>query len=314
MTQRMRQFYQELATGDEFRAWAAGERRGLQADSDVAGGFMLGPDMRNELLIQEQEASIMRAICRVVPPIEGDSMPVPSQEAAMADGEWTGELGAATEESDVSFGRRVLRPHLISKRVKVGKKLLRHQVMAEQWVTEALRDAIVAGQETAFIQGSGIGQPLGLLNTDDLPVYETASSGTVTASDVISWIYSLPARFLPRARVLTSKDFLKVILKTADASGAPAFMPYNGRLANVLVSLTDAMPTVVDASGNLVGGEIAAVVGDFRWYWIGDSDEIAVQRLVELYAAENEDGYQVWQETDGLAVIPTAFYALRIKS
>jgi len=63
-----------------------------------------------------------------------------------------------------------------------------------------------------------------------------------------------------------------------------------------------------------VAGEYAAVVGDFRWYWIVDSADVEVQRLNELYAEDAEIGFQIRQETDGMAVLASAFYALKIKA
>jgi HK97 family phage major capsid protein len=84
-------------------------------------------------------------------------------------------------------------------------------------------------------------------------------------------------------------------------------------LLNIPVALTDGMPTIVDGSDNLVAGEYAAVVGDFRFYWIVDNEDVPVLRLAELYAEENEVGFQIWQETDGMAVLASAFYALKIK-
>ena len=291
------------------------EGRSLQADRDTAGGYLLTGGIMNELLVQEQKVSIMRAVCRVLDPLgEGeDSVGVPSQEAAMADAEWVSELATGSEDTTASFGKRVLRPHPISKRIRVSSKLLRSQANAERWVVEALANAVATPQEVAFIRGSGGGEPLGLLNTEGLAVYTTASSGTVTGDDVRKWLYSLPARFQTRARVLTSVDFLRHILTLKDAGGNYVFPDYRGQLLNVPVSLTDGMPDIVDGSDNLVAGEYAAVVGDFRFYWIADGG-VEVQRLNELYAEDAEIGFQIRQETDGVAVLASAFYALKIKA
>ncbi len=297
----------------EFRAFIEG--RALQVDSDIAAGYLVVGETRDELLVAEQNVSVMRAICRVLDPLkEGDEVGVPSEEAAMADGEWISELEAGTEDTTVSFGKRVLRPHPIKKRIKVSNKLLRHQSNAERWIVESMADAVATPQETAFIQGSGAGEPRGLLNADGLPVYTTQGSGAVTGEDIRKWVFSLPARFQERARILTSVDFLRHMLTTKDANGQFLFPDYNGKLLGKTVALTDGMPTIVDGSDNLVSNEYAAVVGDFRFYWIVDDADVFVQRLDELYAEENEVGFQVLQETDGMAVLASAFYALKIKA
>jgi len=292
------------------------ERRALMADVGVGGGYLLTERMLDELIAQERNASVMRAICRILNPLgEGeDQVGVPSHEAAMSDATWTNELGTGSEDITASFGKRTLKPYPLTKRVRVSRTLLRSQANAEAWILEAIADAIATPQEIAFIQGSGRGEPLGLLNTDGLPVYTTSGSGTVTGDDIRKWIFSLPARFLGRAKILTSVDFMRHVLTLKDSAGNYLFPDYRGRLLNVPVVLTDGLPDIVDASDNLIAGEYAAVIGDFRWYWIVDNGAVEILRLEELYAEENEVGFQVRQETDGMAVLPAAFYALKIKA
>lgn len=299
----------------EFRAAMLDEKRALQADADIYGGFLVVGAMINELLQQERQISVMRAISRVLDPLkEVDEVGVPSQEAAMAGAEWTTELVIGSQDTTASFGKRVLHPHLISKEVRVSKKLLRVQPTAESWINEALANAVATPQESAFIQGSGSGEPTGLLNTTGLAVYTTQGSGAVTGEDIRKWLFKLPARFQARARILTSVDFLRHILTTKDANGNFLFPDYRGSILNVPVSFTDGLPDIVDDDDNLVAGEYAAVVGDFRFYWIQDAYGIEVQRLKELYAEVNEVGFIIRQETDGMAVVANAFYALQIKS
>lgn len=290
------------------------ESRALQVDADTAGGYLVvPPEVYDQLLQQEQKSNVMRAISRVLPPIEGEELPIPSQESALTDAEWVSELGQGTEETGAPYGKRVLHPHPIKKWVKVSKKLLNQQAFADRWVIEGLSNAVSTPQETAFIQGGGVGEPTGLLNTSGLPVYTTAISGSVTSDEIRNWIFSLPAIFLRRARILTSADFLGYVLKLKDGAGAYIFEDYNGTLLNVPVSLSDGMPTIL-SGGSLVAGAYAAVIGDFSYYWIGDAQEVYIQRLAELYAEANEVGFQLWQESDGLAVVANAFYALQIKA
>lgn len=299
----------------EFRAAMLDEKRALQADADIYGGFLVVGAVINELLQQEGQISVMRAISRVLDPLkEFDEVGVPSQEAAMADATWTTELVTGSQDATASFGKRVLHPHLISKEVRVSKKLLRVQPNAESWIIEALANAVATPQETAFIQGNGSGEPTGLLNTTGLAIYTTQGSGAVTGEDIRKWLFKLPARFQARARILTSVDFLRHILTTKDANGNFLFPDYRGSILNVPVALTDGLPDIVDDDDNLVAGAYAAVVGDFRFYWIQDGYGVEVQRLKELYAEANEDGFVIRQMTDGMAVLANAFYAFRIKS
>ena len=79
------------------------------------------------------------------------------------------------------------------------------------------------------------------------------------------------------------------------------------------MELTDAMTDIVDSNDDLVGGENAAILGDFSNYWIADSERVEVLRLAERYAESGEVGFQARQHTDGMPVISAAFYILKIK-
>lgn len=288
---------------------------GLRVDEDVAGGYLVaGGEVFDELLRQEAKVSVMRAISRVLPPLVGaESLPIPSVEAAMANAEWTSELGVGATDATAAFGRRNLVPHPINKRVRTSARLLRIQPKSETWVLEMIAEAIATPQEVGFLQGSGTGEPLGITSDPAVPVFTTTAIGGITSADITAWLTKLPARFLRRAQVLTSVDFLRHVLNLVDGGVRP-FMPYMGRLLNLPVQLTDGLPAVVDANDALVPGAVAAIVGDFSWFWIVDDADVRIQRLVELYAETGEVGFDARQETDGLAVIPTAFYVLKIRA
>lgn len=299
---------------DDLRALL--EERALQADADTLGGYLVTPgEVFNELVRIEAEVSVMRQISRVLPPAPMDSeTPIPTAENALSDAEWISGMSTAVADATTPFGRRTLHPHPIQKRVRASKTLLRRQPLGEQWILSLIADAIATPQEEAFIKGSGAGEPLGIVNDPDVTTVTTSVSGNVTGDDVMDWLLNLGARFWPRARVLTTPAFLRHILRLKDGDGNYVFLPYTGRLVNIPVAFTDALSSAVDSSGDLVAGEVGAIVGDFSWYWIQDTDELEILRLVELYAETNETAFQVTQHTDGVAVVPAAFRCLKIKS
>ena len=54
-------------------------------------------------------------------------------------------------------------------------------------------------------------------------------------------------------------------------------------------------------------GLYLGILGDFSNYWIADALSATIQVLVELYAATNQNGYFLRQETDGMPVLEEAF-------
>jgi len=61
------------------------------------------------------------------------------------------------------------------------------------------------------------------------------------------------------------------------------------------------------APNTFTTGLYVGLLGDFSFYWIADSLSMQIQRLVELYAGNNQIGFIGRQETDGMPVLEEAF-------
>lgn len=299
-----------LPTMGEFRKFA--EQRALAADSGSAGGYLLTGEMLNELAALERDYSVIRTLARVLPPITGDEVGRPTIENEPVDAEWVGEIGSLTDDSTLSFGKATLKPQRIAKRIKVSRKLLRAPMVGE-WVLSMLAAAVAAPQEKAYLQG-GAGMD-GILSNALVPTYTTTAVGDVTGDDLRGFIYSLPNRFYRRPSIVTTSTFLKHVLHLIDGQGNFLFPDYQGRLLNVPVYFSDGMPAI-ESGGALISGACAMVIGNFYdGYWIADgAGSTEVRRFDQLYATENEVGFQLDQESAGGVVSPNAFYKLVIKA
>jgi HK97 family phage major capsid protein len=306
----------EIMTRSQFRKGLI-EGRALAADAGVSGGFLLTGSIFDEVIKCERSLSVMRQLARVLKPLQDDveEISVLTWESELNDAEWVTELGIGTDDVSSPFGSRLLTPHAISKLVKVSRKLLK-AADAEQIIIESMSAVVTTGQEKAFIQGPGIGNPQGILSEASVPVYTTAVSGNVIGDDIRKWLFSLPNRYQANAKILTTVDFLRHALSLKSGDGEYLFPDYDGKLLNFPVFFSDGMPACVDTNDVLVAGSVVAIVGDFyQGYWIiDDASSLAVWRLSELYAASNEIGFQIWQETDGAVTAPDAFYVLKLKA
>lgn len=300
---------------------AATELKALSAGDDQAGGYISVPDQhRDELITKQREMSAMRRIARVLPPIPGGSSVTPSEENDLSDAEWTTEIKTGNADTVKPFGRRVLTPHPLAKRIKVSRTLMRSaRFDMEAWVNDRMAYKFAVPEENAFINGSGAAQPLGLLNTSDLPVFTTAGSLAVTGDDVINWVYSLPARYAPGATILCNRAFIRKVrlLKGTDNNylwqpglqgGSPS------RILDTPYEVSDRFDDGLDANDAWEASAKIAVIGDFQYYWIVDSLNFTLQRVDELYAETNEVGFIGRKEADGQAVLAEAFYALKVKA
>lgn len=288
------------------------ERKSLEAQCDPRGGFLLGEQLLEEVIDAQAQASAMRRLARSFTLDRGyDSAAAPRQDSRLSDAGWTTELSGGAADAIEPFGSRKLEPSPIAKWVKVSKRLLRvGGPLAEQTIIVALAEAVGVPSEAAFVDGDGIGKPLGVLRTPGLGAHTTAGAGALTIADIKAWIGGLAGRHHSRATALMHVDTYSAMLQL-DTAGA---LFQAGRLLGKYpIEFSDQFPTAGDNPAALTSGTTIAVIGDFSRYWIIDSLESSVQRLMERFAATAEDAFIIRAELDGMAVDSGAFYALEVQ-
>jgi|GEM_PF-1356134 len=295
------------------------ERKALAAGDAPAGGYLVQDTFVNQLLVKARDVSAMRRICTVLPPVPSGSVIVPTEESLFTDATWTTEVLTGSADVVKPFGQLRLTPYPLAKRVLVTNTFLRTPTFdVEAYVRDRLAYKFGIPEEAAFVNGDGIGKPLGILQTPGLPTYTTATSNTVTADDIINWVYSLKAAYAARARILCNRAFVRKCRLLKDGmgqyiwqAGLAAGVP--NTILDTPYEFSDQFDDGLDASDAWEDNAKIAVIGDFSYYWIVDALGMSIQRLVEHYAEANQTGYIGRKESGGTAVLAEAFNALVVK-
>ena len=66
------------------------------------------------------------------------------------------------------------------------------------------------------------------------------------------------------------------------------------------------------APSTFTTGLYVAVLGNFEYYWIVELMDMAIQRLVELYAATGEVGFIARRWVDGSPLLDEAFARVKL--
>jgi HK97 family phage major capsid protein len=315
-TKKISRLDDEIYRLEDFHT-ALANKRALQADLDILGGFGITETLLTQLISIESNASVVRGLSKQLPLLPGpfDELDVPVS-SGLADAEWTGEIAAPTDESSSPFESRLLKPKRLVKKVPVSRKLLRIQTLASGWILNLIGETLGIAEELGFLQGAGTGEPLGVTTDPAVTAITTASPYACQANELAEFCFSLPDRFAWNATIVTTNEFIKwITMHVVDGEGDPIIGPdWNGRLYNVPVRLSDGMPTIL-SSGDLVPGKVAAVIGDFRQgYAICDGEVAQVDILTELGAATNKVIFLATRWIDGQAIIKDAFTTLKIKA
>jgi HK97 family phage major capsid protein len=293
------------------------DTRALQSDSGTLGGYLMTPMVMVNKFIQALNDSVYIRQYATVLTGNGESMGAPSLDADPADADWTPEIVTVSEDSTMTFGRRELKPTLASKLVKISQKLMRVAPDAEQLVVSRLAYKFAITQEKAYMVGSGAQQPLGLFtaSNDGIPTSRDVSTGNAQTSVTFDGLkearFAIKAQYRKNARWMFHRDGMKQIAKIKDGEGNYLWQPA------VIFGQPDTIeehPALESeyVPNTFTAGLYVGIFGDLSYYWIADSVQFSIQRLVELYAATNQVGLIGRYEGDGMPVLAEAFSRVKL--
>lgn len=297
----------------------AAEFRDLQAGANPSGGFLVAPQLFVASLIQAVDNLVfMRKLATTYQVASAASLGAPSLDADPADADWTTELAVGNTDTAMAFGKRELTPRPVAKQIKVSKKLLQvSAIPVDTLVLQRLAYKFAVTEEKAYLLGTGASQPLGVFtaSNDGVPTSRDISTGNtntaMTFDGLINAKYALKAQYFAKAQWLFHRDAVAQIATLKDSQGRYLWRESvrTGDPDTILgfpVNMSEYAPNTF-TTGLYVG-----MVADFSNYWIADAIDLQIQRLMELYAATNQDGFIGRKETDGMPVLSEAFVRVKL--
>ncbi len=296
----------------------APELRALQADSDVAGGFMTTPQQFVNRLIQAIDNQVfIRQWATPNPVTTAQSLGMPYLANDPDDADWTSELGTGNLDSSMSFGKRELFPHPLAKRIKISNKLLRLNPDVEQLAITRLAYKFAVAFEKAGMTGNGANKALGVFtaSVDGISTGRDVSTDNTTSAFTADGLknakYALKAAYWPRAKWVFHRDAVKMLSKLKDLENRYLWQ------ASVQLGQPDMLEgiplfTSEYAPNTFTTGLYVGILGDFSYYHTADALDFGMQRLNELYAETNQTGFIGRMETDGMPVLEEAFVRVKL--
>ncbi len=291
----------------------------LQVGLFVKGGALVMPQQMVQGLIQNvDDFTFMLALANVERLIQAESLGIGTLDTDVDDADWTAELKTGSE-TDVSLGKRELRPHPMAKRVKVSNSLLRRTAGGAAAVVNArLAYKLGITFEKGCLTGDGVRKPLGVFaaSNDGVPTSRDVVCGTTTAitgDGLIDAKYSLKAPYWRNAAWLFSRTALGQIRKlktTTDGNYVwiPGLSTGQGdRILDLPFYVSEYVPATF-TTGLYVG-----MLADFKaGYTVAIALDSTIQVLDQLYAETNKTGFLARMEADGAPVLPEAFARLKL--
>lgn len=283
----------------------------MSSTDPSAGGFLIPEEFRATLMEIALEESVVRSRATVIPmaslraaiPAIDSTTNVGSVYGGVV-GYWT-EEGAALTQSQPTFSRVVLEAKKITAYTEVPNELPQDSAISvEALINILFPRAIAFFEDIAFLRGTGVGEPLGVLNPLNAALVSHAmESGQ--AANLILWenLIGMYARMLPSSLAnavwLVPPDAFPQLATMALSvgTGGSAVWLNNGQdgpPASIL-----GRPVIITEKTRALGtlGDVAFV--DLRQYLIGDRMAMEGKVSTEYKFGNDVTAYRFIERVDG---------------
>ena len=273
----------------------------LQEGVDADGGYLVPDEYDHRLVDVLTEENIMRKLGHKITTSGEHKINIAATKPAAA---WI-EEGGALSFGDATFDQILLDAHKLHVAIKVTEELLYDNAFnLESYIIDMFGKALANAEEDAFLNGSGVGQPLGLFAATGGGT-AAISTAALTADDFIKLVYALKRPYRKNAKFIMNDQTIASIRQLKDNNGAYMWQP------SLIAGEPDKLLGYdVYTSPFCPAGKIA--FGDYSYYNIGDRGTRSFKQLTELFAGNGMIGYVAKERVDGKLILPEAVQILTI--
>lgn len=256
----------------------ADELKALTVNNDPSGGYMAPPEMASEFIRDLVEFSPMRSVASIRA-TAAPSVVYPTR-TSITNAKWKGET-QDREASEPAFGQTEIPVREINTFVEVSNQLLADSGGdAEREVRLALAEDFGQKEAAAFVNGSGVLDPEGLMTHAAIPYTPNGHATNLSPDALINLLYALPATYRNAGAWGMNASTLATIRKLKDGDGRFLWQPSYaaGQPETILGRPVVEMIDMPDPAS----GAFPIIYGDFSGYRIVDRVSLSV--LVDPYS------------------------------
>jgi HK97 family phage major capsid protein len=273
---------------------------------EPAGGYFVHPEFSTSIITKLRDRVWIRQLA--------DLYTIGSAQLKLPVWDRTYTLPAVAEKGTIAVqsadtaGQKTFTPHKRSTILQITQELLEDSFFdVEAKLREMVIEQIAEIEEPLFIEGTGAGEPTGILNATGITALDilTSGSGDMVPEDIVKVPMQLTAAYrrnkatvrwgIPRAQLL------KIMLMRSNDDGAntgefmwnPNFA--TGKPAELQGYVVEETEFMTAASQD---GDPLLFFGDLRKYAIVDHGGISVQKLIELYILNEMVGLKFTKRMD----------------
>ena len=278
------------------------ERKTMRISEDITGGYVAPIEYRARLIELLTELSPIRQIASVET-ISGSGVEFPKEGVDTVTAAWPDETLTA---GDYKFAMEKFEPFELRALVTPKRTLLEDAAFdVAAYIQRKTADKFAKKEGTAFVSGSGVSKPEGLLTNANITAVNSGNASLLTADGVIKLCYDLPDAYARNGKFVMKRSSILAVRLFKDAQNQYIWQPSyqvgqpSTLLGYPIIEAID-MPAVAADSYPILFGDFKA------GYLIVDRADIVVQRLLEVYATQGLVGFLFWKRVDAQVILAEA--------
>ena len=291
------------------------EKKALYESDDTLGGFYAPTEYVADLIKSVTEISPIRSIARVRQ-TDKRGIEVPKRTGQFS-ASWVSETGTRSETTGYTTGLQQIDAHELYALVDISQAMLEDSAFdLESEMGSEFAEQFAKAEGTAFVSGSGVGQPLGF--TDASAGVGSTNSGdnsALTANGLYDLVYAIKSEYLGNARFVMNRTTFSKVLQLEDTAGQKVF--------HVGLNLVSGAPSTIAGHPYVLATDMPDVAGsakpiafgDFsRAYTVVDRVNLSIMRDPYSQATSGNIRYVARRRVGGQVVLAEAIQLQNISA
>jgi HK97 family phage major capsid protein len=278
--------------------------------SGVTGGYVVPPDFYQQLLAIVAENTFIRPRA-FVQPMASATLQFPYLDVTTVQSAgvspffggvqmyWTEEAQTRTE-TEPQFKMMELKAHELSGYSVSSNVLLADAAFGlEKFLFTLFGQAIAWFEEYAFLQGNGVGKPIGMLNAGAVLTKNRDNANQVSYNDVATMFSKLLPMSWNRAIWLFSPTVVPQLLQLKDGANRAIFVSIDQGAVKTPVWKLLGLPAIVTEKLPALGTKGDLMLVDPALYVIGDRMQVEVAASEHVNFLKNQMTWRIVERVDG---------------
>lgn len=301
---------------DAYATWIRSGGKKMEAalyeGSNVAGGFAVPTITDGQVVPLAPQEMAVRRIARVIPTTNDLKVPVKATFGTAAIKSESGASSNTFTDSDPTISQFELTSFMVGRQTSASWELLQDVAQFSAFIVEDLVLSLQLYEESQFINGTGSGEPQGLIGNTGAGVTGVANTGSDLLDSTYDVQASLNAAYHGNASFLMARSTGVALRKAQKQANLfePVFTRSGGQdyLHGYPVNYSASMPTMAASATPVLFGDFNA------GYIIGDRGGagISIKFLDQIRAVSGQLVLLAYRRTDGRVRRSEAIQAITI--